>query len=66
MTPGVGTARADLEELSRTTDDKLTTATEAVRRLVPNDAVIGVPGLTRLFYLNNHGDARVTVERAMD
>jgi glutaconate CoA-transferase subunit A len=43
-TPGVDVARAELEGLSRTTDDKLTTTAEAVRRLVPNDAVIGVGG----------------------
>jgi glutaconate CoA-transferase subunit A len=43
-TPGVEAARAELEGLSMATDDKLTTAAEAVRRLVPNDAVIGVGG----------------------
>src|SRR5262245_59727893 len=43
-TPGVAAARAELEGLSMATDDKLTTAAEAVRRLVPNDAVIGVGG----------------------
>ncbi len=43
-TPGVEAARAELEELRMATDDKLTTAAEAVRRLVPNDAVIGVGG----------------------
>jgi glutaconate CoA-transferase, subunit A len=43
-TPGVDVARAELEGLGRATDDKLTTAAEAVRRLVPNDAVIGVGG----------------------
>jgi glutaconate CoA-transferase, subunit A len=44
MTLGVMDARAELERLSRTDDDKLTTAAEAVRRLVPNDAVVGVGG----------------------
>ena len=43
-TPGVDVARSELEGLSRASDDKLTTAAEAVRRLVPNDAVIGVGG----------------------
>jgi glutaconate CoA-transferase, subunit A len=43
-TPGVEPARAELEALSMVTDDKLTTAAEAVRRLVPDDAVIGVGG----------------------
>ncbi|TFV61532.1 CoA transferase subunit A [Mycobacterium sp. PS03-16] len=43
-TPGVTDARAELETLSRATPDKLTTAAEAVRRLVPDDAVIGVGG----------------------
>jgi glutaconate CoA-transferase subunit A len=44
VTPGVQAARVELEGLSRATEDKLTTAAEAVRRLVPNDAVIGVGG----------------------
>ncbi|MFL6087178.1 MAG: CoA transferase subunit A [Mycobacterium sp.] len=43
-TVGVDAARVELEGLSGATDDKLTTAAEAVRRLVPNDAVIGVGG----------------------
>jgi glutaconate CoA-transferase subunit A len=43
-TPGVAAARAELEGLSRPSDEKLTTATEAVRRLVHDDAVIGVGG----------------------
>jgi len=34
--------------------------------LFVNDVEIGLPWLTHLFYLNNHGDARVTVERATD
>jgi glutaconate CoA-transferase, subunit A len=44
MTLGVTDARAELEGLNRANDDKLTTAVEAVRRLIPNDAVIGVGG----------------------
>ena len=43
-TPGVDVARAELDGQSRSADDKLTTAAEAVRRLVPSDAVIGVGG----------------------
>lgn len=43
-TLGVLDARAELEGLSRTDADKLTTAAEAVRRLVPDDAVVGVGG----------------------
>jgi len=34
--------------------------------LFVNDVEIGLPWLTHLFYLNNHGDARVTVERATE
>jgi len=44
VTAGADEARTELELLSRGSEDKLTTATEAVRRLVPNDAVIGVGG----------------------
>jgi glutaconate CoA-transferase subunit A len=44
VTSGVVEARVELEGLSRASQDKLTTATEAVRRLVPDDAVIGVGG----------------------
>jgi glutaconate CoA-transferase subunit A len=43
-TAGVDAARLELEGLHRTEEDKLVTAAEAVRRLVPNDAVIGVGG----------------------
>lgn len=43
-TAGVDEARCELEELSRASEDKITTAAEAVRRLVANDAVIGVGG----------------------
>ena len=43
-TPGVTDARAELEALGRASADKLTTAAEAVRRLVPDNAVIGVGG----------------------
>lgn len=43
-TLGVSDARSELEALSRVSTDKLCTAAEAVRRLVPNDAVIGVGG----------------------
>jgi glutaconate CoA-transferase, subunit A len=43
-TLGVEAARAELEGHTMATEDKLTTAAEAVRRLVPNDAVIGVGG----------------------
>lgn len=43
-TSGVESARTELEGLDRATGDKLTTAAEAVRRFVPNDAVIGVGG----------------------
>lgn len=43
-TRGVTDARIELEALSRASQDKLTTAAEAVRRLVPADAVIGVGG----------------------
>ncbi len=43
-TPGVEAARADLEGHHRALEDKRTTAAEAVRRLVPDDAVIGVGG----------------------
>lgn len=44
MTPGVVAARSELERLTRTGGDKITSAADAVRRLVPNDAVIGVGG----------------------
>lgn len=44
MSPGVADARAELEALSRANTDKLTTAADAVRRLVPDDAVVGVGG----------------------
>jgi glutaconate CoA-transferase subunit A len=44
MTAGVTAARTELEGLTRTSDDKITTTAEAVRRLVRNDAVIGVGG----------------------
>ncbi|MHC9295359.1 CoA transferase subunit A [Mycobacterium sp. LTG2003] len=44
MTPGAVEARLELEGLTRTSDDKVTTASDAVRRLVTNDAVIGVGG----------------------
>lgn len=44
MTPGVTEARLELEGRTRTSDDKITTAAEAVRRLVPDGAVIGVGG----------------------
>lgn len=43
-TLGVDEARTELELLHRSSTDKLTTAAEAVRRLVPNDAVVGVGG----------------------
>lgn len=43
-TLGVTDARLELEELGRASQDKLTTAAEAVQRLVPSDAVIGVGG----------------------
>lgn len=43
-TSGVAAARVELEGLHRATEDKQVTAAEAVRRLVPNDAVIGVGG----------------------
>lgn len=43
-TLGVLDARAELEGVSRAGQDKLTTTAEAVQRLVPNDAVIGVGG----------------------
>jgi glutaconate CoA-transferase, subunit A len=43
-TAGADAARVELEELDRPTVEKLTTATEAVRRLVPDGAVIGVGG----------------------
>ncbi|MEE6166918.1 MULTISPECIES: CoA transferase subunit A [unclassified Mycolicibacterium] len=44
MTPDTAAARRELEGHDRNSDDKLTTAAEAVRRLVGNDAVIGVGG----------------------
>jgi glutaconate CoA-transferase subunit A len=44
VTAGVDTARTELEGLRRPVGDKLSTATDAVRRLVPDDAVIGVGG----------------------
>ena len=44
MTPGSVAARSELERLTRTGGDKITSAADAVRRLVPNDAVIGVGG----------------------
>lgn len=43
-TSGVEDARIELEGLSRAGEDKLTTAADAVRRLVPDDAVVGVGG----------------------
>jgi glutaconate CoA-transferase subunit A len=43
-TPGVAAARVELEGLHRNSGDKLTTAAEAVRRLVPDGAVVGVGG----------------------
>lgn len=43
-TPEPADARAELEGLSRTGEDKLTTAADAVRRFVPDDAVVGVGG----------------------
>ncbi|WP_422742003.1 CoA transferase subunit A [Mycobacterium sp. WMMD1722] len=43
-TLGVTDARAELEALSRVGADKVCSAAEAVRRLVPDDAVIGVGG----------------------
>jgi glutaconate CoA-transferase subunit A len=43
-TLGVTDARTELEALSRVSEDKLSTAAEAVRRLVEDDAVIGVGG----------------------
>jgi len=43
-TLGVTDARVELEQLSRSSQNKLTTAAEAVQRLVPDDAVIGVGG----------------------
>ncbi|MBO0679087.1 CoA transferase subunit A [Mycolicibacterium sp. S2-37] len=43
-TLGVTDARAELEALSRVSVDKLSTAAEAVRRLVPNGALVGVGG----------------------
>jgi glutaconate CoA-transferase, subunit A len=43
-TCSVAAARVELEGLHRATEDKIMTAAEAVRRLVPNDAVIGVGG----------------------
>ena len=43
-TPEVNEARIDLETTGHGGVDKLTTAAEAVRRLVPNDAVVGVGG----------------------
>ena len=43
-TLGVTEARVELEELSRASQDKLTTASEAVRRFVQSDAVIGIGG----------------------
>lgn len=44
VTPPVSTARIELEGLVRANDDKVTTAADAVRRFVPNDAVVGVGG----------------------
>lgn len=43
-TRGVVDARSALEEVGRAAEDKLTTATEAVRRFVPDGAVVGVGG----------------------
>ena len=43
-TAGVDEARTELEALDRAAGDKLTSAEEAVRRFVPDDAVIGVGG----------------------
>lgn len=43
-TASVETARTDLESLDRGAADKLTTASEAVARLVPDGAVIGIGG----------------------
>lgn len=43
-TPGTAEARAELEQLDRSSQDKLTTAADAVRRFLPDDAVIGVGG----------------------
>jgi glutaconate CoA-transferase subunit A len=43
-TPGVTAARRELEGLDRAGEDKVITAAEAVRRFVPNDAVVGVGG----------------------
>lgn len=43
-TPGADEARAELEQLDRSSQDKLTTAADAVRRFLPDHAVIGVGG----------------------
>lgn len=43
-TLGVDDARIELETLDRASGDKLTTAEDAVRRFVPDDAVVGVGG----------------------
>lgn len=43
-TPGVAEARAELEATGHRGEDKQTTVADAVRRFVPNDAVVGVGG----------------------
>src|SRR5690349_2731126 len=44
LTPSVNAARRELESLDRAGADKVTSAADAVKRLVPNDAVVGVGG----------------------
>lgn len=71
-TSGVEDARIELEGLSRAGEDKLTTAADAVRRLVPDDAVVGVGGtnhartpMALLFEVLRQGRTGLTMTRPL-
>ena len=71
-TPAVEAARIELETSSHRSGNKLTTATEAVRRLVANDAVIGVGGtnhartpMTLLIEIMRQGRTGLTMTRPL-
>ena len=71
-TSGVEDARVELEGLSRAGEDKLTTAADAVRRYVPDDAVVGVGGtnhartpMALLFEVLRQGRTGLTMARPL-
>lgn len=77
MSPRLATAdelgaRVELEESDRSGEDKLTTAADAVRRLVPNNAVVGVGGtnhartpMALLFEILRQGRTGLTMTRPL-